>query len=197
MTDKKAEKPKHEILRTRTAHAGWARFLIATVRLPDGRMIEREIEDHGEAVCVLPYNPVRKTAILVRQLRVPVLFADNGEETLEAVAGIIEHEDAVACARRETREEANLELDSLEHIFTAWTMPGLSTERMHFYVAAYSSEAKSEVRGGIASEHEDTIAVEIGLAALARMADGNELKDVKTLLLLQTLRLRQPRLFGL
>lgn len=188
---------KHEILRTHTAFAGWAKFLVATVRLPDGHTLEREIEDHGEAVCVLPYNPARKTAVLVRQFRAPILFASGAEETLEAIAGILEQrEDAVACARRETKEEAQLELASLEHVFTAWTMPGLSTERMHFYLAVYTAEARPEIRGGIAGDHEETIAVEFDLAALARMADDRELADVKTLLLLQTLRLRQPRLFA-
>lgn len=195
-TDKKAEKPEPQILNTHTVHAGWARFLLATIRLADGHTIEREIEDHGEAVCVLPYNPARKTAILVRQLRAPVLFAAKADETLEAIAGIIEDEDAAACARREAKEEAQLELDSVERVFTAWTMPGISTERMHFYLALYAGEARPEVRGGIPSDHEDTIAVEIALADLVRMADGNELADVKTLLLLQTLRLRQPHLFG-
>jgi nudix-type nucleoside diphosphatase (YffH/AdpP family) len=193
----KDEEGKYQILDTRTVHAGWARFLVATIRMPDSRTIEREIEDHGEAVCILPYNAARKTAILVRQFRVPVLFAGMGQETLEAIAGVIEHEDAAACARREAKEEALLDLDALEHVFTAWTMPGISTERMHFYLAAYSGSARSEVRGGVASEHEETIAVEISLAALAQMADSNELADVKTLLLLQTLRVRQPHLFDL
>ncbi len=195
-TDEKAKKPAHRLLDTHTAYAGWARLLIATIRLAKGHTVEREIEDHGEAVCVLPFNPVRRSAILVRQLRAPVLFAAGAEETLEAIAGVIEDEDADACARREAKEEAQLDLDSVERVFTAWTMPGLSTERMHFYLARYAGEARPELRGGVAGDHEDTTAVEIDLAELARMADENELADVKTLLLLQTLRLRQPHLFG-
>ena len=59
----------HTILHTRIVYDRWAKFLIATVRSPDGQAVEREIEDHGEAVCVLPYNAERKTAILVRQMR--------------------------------------------------------------------------------------------------------------------------------
>ncbi len=197
MTETKAGNVNHAILHTHTAYAGWARFLVATVRLPDGREIKREIEDHGQAVCVLPYHPVRRTAILVRQWRAPVLFASNHQETLEAIAGVVEHEDAAACVRREAREEARLELDTLEHVFTGWTMPGMSTERMHFYFAAYAGEARPDVGGGVASEYEETLAVEIELAALVAMADRGELTDVKTLLLLQTLRLRRPPLFRL
>ncbi len=183
-----------EILSTNEASAGWTKLLVATIRMPDGRVLRREIEDHGEAICVLPYHPIRKTAVLVRQPRIPVLYAARQPQTLEAIAGVIEDKDAATCVHREAMEEALLKLDSLEHVFTAWTMPGLSTELMHFYLAVYSGEARGEMRGG-ADEDEDTVAVEIALGTLARMADDNELPDAKTLLLLQTLRLRRPDLF--
>lgn len=195
MTNETPDATGETILRTRTAHAGFANLLVATVRRSDGATIEREIEHHGDAVCVLPYNPRRRTAVLVRQVRAPVLFAAGEGETLEAVAGVMEREeDALACVRRETLEEAHLELGEVEPLFTAWTMPGVSTERMHFHLAVYDGAA-SLVRGGIADEHEETSVAEFGLAALARMAEGGEIADVKTLLLIQTLRLRAPSLF--
>ena len=184
-----------ELVDTREVYGGWSKMLVATIRLPDGRTIKREIEDHGEAVCVLPYHPVRKTAVLVRQWRVPVLYAlGKQQQLLEAVAGVIEDVDAAACAHREVMEEALLKLDSLEPLFTAFTMPGLSTEHMHFFLATYSGAARPDTRGGV-DEDEYTVAVEIGLAELARMADENRLPDTKTLVLLQTLRLRRPDLF--
>jgi len=186
---------KYEILQVQTGHEGWAKFLVAKIRLPDGRIINREIEDHGTAACVLPYNPIRKTAVLVRQFRAPVFFISGQQETLEAIAGIVDENNAIECARREAMEEAALKLDLLEHIFTGWTMPGLSTERMHFYLAIYSGESRADIRGGIPNEHEDILAVEVGLGELAMMAARNQLTDVKTLLLLQTLRLRNPELF--
>lgn len=195
-TNETAGKSEHRLLGTQTAYAGWTKLLIATIRLADGHTVEREIEDHGEAICVLPYNPARRTAILVRQLRAPVLFAAGAQETLEAIAGVIENEEAAACVHREAKEEALLDLDSVEHVFSAWTMPGISSERMHFYLARYTGDARRELRAGLASDHEDTTAVEFSLADLARMADANELGDAKTLVLLQTLRLRQPHLFG-
>src|SRR5277367_4777694 len=138
------------ILDTHEVYGGWSKLLVATIRLPDGRTIKREIEDHGETVCVLPYHPLRKTAVLVRQWRVPVLYASKRRQhLLEAVAGVIEDVDAATCAHREVMEEALLKLDSLEQVFTAWTMPGLSTERMHFLLAIYSGEPRPEVRGGV------------------------------------------------
>ena len=67
---------KAEILSLRTIHDGWTRFSLARVRLADGTEAEREIEDHGNSVGVLPYDPERRVATLVRELRVPALYAE-------------------------------------------------------------------------------------------------------------------------
>jgi len=183
-----------QIIKTDTVHSGWATLLVAAIRLPSGETIRREIEDHGAAACVLPYHPTRKTAILVRQLRPAVFFATRQDETIEAIAGIVDEADPAETARREAEEEAGLALGDLEHVVSGWTMPGLSTEQMHFYFATYD-EGPRGAGGGKASEHEHITVVEIGLNELAAMADRGDLADVKTLLLVQTLRLRRPELF--
>ena len=51
-----------KIVDTETVFEGFSRLMIATLDLPDGQTIRREIEDHGRAVCVLPYDPARRTA---------------------------------------------------------------------------------------------------------------------------------------
>lgn len=186
-----------EIIDIETLHHGWSRLLKLRIRQPDGPIIERELEDHGAAVAVLPYDPERRIAILVRQLRAPVFYAAGQDTVLEAIAGLLEEDDPAECARREATEEAGLRLEQLERVTTAWTMPGISTERMHLYFAVYRSEgrrgAANEYRGG---EGELTTVVEVPLADLARQADAGELTDLKTLFLVQTLRLRQPTLFS-
>src|SRR6266853_1087326 len=65
-------------------YRGWATFQVAQLRLPNGATIKREIEDHGNAACVLPYDPVRKVATVVRQVRAPVLHAGGSEMLIEA-----------------------------------------------------------------------------------------------------------------
>src|SRR6202007_2948534 len=107
----KNQDEKIEIVDTHEVHAGWTKLLVATIRMPDGRIIKREIEDHGEAIWVLPYHPIRKTAILVRQPRAPVFYAAKEPQTLEAIAGVIEDKDAETCVHREAMEEALLKLD--------------------------------------------------------------------------------------
>jgi nudix-type nucleoside diphosphatase (YffH/AdpP family) len=185
-----------EITQTQTVHSGWGRYLIATVQLAGGVTLRREIEDHGAAACVLPYDPARRTAVLVRQLRAPVLFLAGESETLEALAGIIEDESTGECARREAMEEAGLRLGALEPVATAWTMPGISTERMHLFLATYGEGDRIGLGGGLAHDHEGVTPVEIALDELAAMADAGQLTDLKTLTLLQTLRLRHQELFA-
>jgi nudix-type nucleoside diphosphatase (YffH/AdpP family) len=184
------------ITNVETIHAGRSKFLILTVRLPDGQTMRREVEDHGAAVCVLPYDPARRTAILVRQFRAPVFLAAQQEELLEAIAGIVESDDPQGCGRREAWEEAGLRLKTLEHVGTVWTMPGVSTERMHLYLAACRDSDRAGPGGGLAGEHENTIPVELGLGELAARADAGRLDDMKTMLLVQKLRLRRPDLFA-
>ncbi len=184
-----------EITHIDKIYDGWSRYLIATVRLPDGETVRREIEDHGRAVGILPYDPARRTAILVRQFRAPIFYAERRAETLEAIAGIVESSDPAACARREALEEAGLRLRALEHIVTALTMPGVSTERMDLYLAAYAEADRVGEGGGAPGEHEGITVVEMPLAELARLADSGQLTDMKALTLVQALRLRRPELF--
>lgn len=186
-----------EIVSTEIKHRGWSTFLIATVRLPDGTIINRSIEDHGNAVAVLPYDPVRRTAVLVQQLRAPALYAAQQSHVLEAVAGRIDDgEDAERSALRETVEEAGLQLRALERVARAWAMPGVSTEQMDLFLGEYAEADRIGAGGGVAGEHENIEVIELPLSKLAAMADAGGLHDMKLLLLLQTLRLRQPDLFS-
>ena len=185
-----------ELLAVEERYKGWSRLLIASIRLADGQIIKREIEDHGNAVCVLPYDPVRRTAIVVRQFRVPVLHAGGDPMLIEAIAGLADGDDPSACARREAMEEAGLKLQAVELVVRGWGMPGISTERMDLFLAVYEAADRVAPGGGLAEEHEEIEVIELPLSALAEMADTGKLTDMKTLALVQTLRVRKPDLFG-
>jgi nudix-type nucleoside diphosphatase (YffH/AdpP family) len=183
-----------EIIGIETVYSGWCKLLLASGRLPNGKTFRREIEDHGSAACVLPYHPQRKTAVLVRQFRAPVQYATGEMQTLEAIAGVVDEPDPSATACREAQEEAGLELGPLENCGMAWTMPGISTERMHLFLAEYRGSPRAEP-GGV-DDDESVTAHEIPLSELARLADAGGVLDMKTLLLVQTLRLRRRDLFA-
>jgi nudix-type nucleoside diphosphatase (YffH/AdpP family) len=177
-------------------HDRWARMFVATVRLPDGTAIPRDIEDHGQAVAVLPYDGERRVALLVRQFRAPPFHAAGEAAMLEAPAGRLDESDPAACARREAMEEVGLRLGELEPVLVTWTMPAVSTERAHLFLAPYRAADRVAAGGGLASEHEGIAVVEAPLAELAAMADNGALAELKLFALVQTLRLRRPELFA-
>ncbi len=185
----------HTILALDPKHQGWSDYYIATVRTPEGEEIRREVEDHGEAVAVLPYDPGRRVAMLASQFRTAVLHASGRQSLLEAPAGLLDGTDPEEDARREAMEEVGLRLGDLERVATIWSMPGVSTERIHLFLAAYAGGDVAGEGGGLAEEHEHIEPMELPLADLAAMADAGRLVDGKTLILVQTLRLRRPELF--
>jgi nudix-type nucleoside diphosphatase (YffH/AdpP family) len=187
---------EHRIIEAKTLHEGWGTLLALRIALPDGRVMTREILDHGSAVAVLPYDPVRRTAIVVRQFRAAVFYADRRPDLIEALAGMLDGDAPETCARREAEEEVGLHLRALEPVGAAWSLPGASTERPPLFLAPYSPEDRTGEGGGLFDEHEDITAVEMALPELARMADAGEIFDLKTLALVQTLRLRRPELFA-
>ena len=187
--------PKHRVVAVETLSEGWGKLLKLTVEQPDGNRIKREVEDHGAAVAVLPYDPERRTAVLVRQFRTPVFHVAGEDHLLEAPAGMLDEDRPEDCARREAEEEVGLRLRNLEPVGTVWSMPGVSTEHMHLFLAPYRQSDRVGEGGGLAEEHENIEVVEMPLAELGAMAERGALADLKTLALVQALRLRRPELF--
>jgi nudix-type nucleoside diphosphatase (YffH/AdpP family) len=180
-----------------TLYHGWTKLLRLTFSEGDGTVIVREVEDHGgRSVCVLPYDPARRCALLISQFRAPVYFVERREELLEVIAGILEEEDIAVSARREAIEEAGLQLGPLQHVGCMWSLPGISTDRTDMFLAQYGESDRVGQGGGLAEEQERITVVEMPLAELASLADKGQLDDLRTFSLVQTLRLRHPELFA-
>ena len=180
----------------RLVHEGWARYLVAEVLQDDGTRITREIEDHGRAVAVLPYDPERRVAALVSQFRAAVLYSGGPPSHVEVPAGLLDEGEAEDEARREVMEETGLRLTRLDFVSSAWSMPGISTERMDLFLAPYDAADRTGTGGGLASEGEAVAVHEIPLAELAAMSRRGALTDMKSLVLLFALQLQRPDLFA-
>ena len=184
-----------ELRKLETVYQGYSTLMMATLTAPDGTSFKREIEHHGHAVAVLPYDAGRRTALLVRLPRAPVIWAEGPPELLEAIAGMIDGEDAEACVRREALEEAGVELGAVERVAGAYVSPGVSTEHMQLYLAPYARRDRVGAGGGVEGENEHITVIEVPLDQLWSWVEAQQIEDMKTLALILTLRVRRPELF--
>jgi nudix-type nucleoside diphosphatase (YffH/AdpP family) len=169
--------------------------MVATMAAGDGTTFKREIEHHGHAAAVLPYDPVRRTALLVNLPRAPAIWAGGPPELLEAPAGMLEGEDAQACAIREALEEVGVRLKAVEPVGAPFSSPGVSSERVHLFLAAYGAEDRVAAGGGVEGEHELIDVQEVPLEHLFAWAEQGLIEDLKTLALVLALRVKRPDLF--
>ncbi|MGX7704901.1 NUDIX domain-containing protein [Methylobacterium sp. Gmos1] len=180
----------------RVIHEGWNTFGIATIRLPDGRTVERALEHHGEAAGVLPYDAERRCVLLVRQERVGPLYWGDQDSLAEVPAGGLDGKAADVTAIEEAFEEAGVRLHELEPVVHAYAMPSVSSERIWLYLAPYTSAARTGAGGGLVHEGERMEVEEMSFRDLARLMSQGKLRDMKTLVLAQALQLRRPDLFA-
>src|SRR5512147_2928789 len=141
-----------ELRKVETVYQGYVTLLAATFAGPDGKTFRREIEHHGRAACVLPYDPERRTALLVNLPRAPVIWSGGPPELLEAPAGMVEDEDAEETAIREAMEECGVRLGRLEAVGSPYSCPGVSSERIDLFLAAYGAADRTGDGGGVAGE---------------------------------------------
>lgn len=182
------------ILSSRNIYEGWFNVEMLKLALASGEEIEREIVIHPLGAAVLPYDPERRVALLVTQARAPVLYVGE-PRMVEALGGVVEDGDPESAARREAMEEGGVRLTRLEHVARVWPTAATTTERIDYYLAEYGPEDLVEAGGGLEEEEEHITVRELPLAELWQMVEKIELRDAKTLALLQALHLRRPELF--
>lgn len=151
----------------------------------------REAYDRGNGAVILLYNPTTKNVILTRQFRMPTYINGNPSGMLiEACAGLLDNDNPEDCIKRETEEETGYKISKVEKIFESYMSPGSVTEILHFFIAAYSNEMKIADGGGLEDEGENIQVLELAFEDTLKMIDSGEIKDAKTIMLLQYLRLK-------
>lgn len=150
----------------------------------------REAYDRGNGATILLYNKEQKTVILTRQFRLPTFVNGNSSGMLiETCAGLLDKDNAEDCIRRETEEETGYKITDVRKIFEAYMSPGSVTEILYFFVAEYSRSMKVNEGGGVEHEEENIEVLEIDILDALKMIDTGEIKDGKTIMLLQYVKL--------
>jgi nudix-type nucleoside diphosphatase (YffH/AdpP family) len=150
----------------------------------------REAYDRGNGATILLYNREQKTVILIQQFRLPTFV--NGNTTgmlIETCAGLLDKDNPEDCIRRETEEETGYQITDIRKVFEAYMSPGSVTEIVHFFVAEYTRSMKINDGGGIAEEHENIEVLELDFEKALEMITTGEIKDGKTIMLLQYAKL--------
>jgi nudix-type nucleoside diphosphatase (YffH/AdpP family) len=152
--------------------------------------LQREVYAIGGSAVVLPFDPRRSTVLLTRQFRLPAQVNGDEPRLVEACAGNIEEgDDPAGTARKEAEEEMGCGLRELREVFALYMSPGVTAEKLHFFIAEYEPGGRSGEGGGLREEGEDIEVLELPLAEAWAMVGRGEIVDAKTVLLLQHLML--------
>lgn len=158
--------------------------------------VNREAFVSGDAVTVLPYDPVRDRVLLIEQFRVgPHLRGDANPWQLEAIAGRIDDgETAEATAIREAKEEAGIEINRLMPIAGYYPTPGAVTEFLYSYLALVDLPDSAIGTFGLATESEDIRVHLVSFDRLMQLCASGEVGNAPTLLSALWLARERPTL---
>ena len=148
---------------------------VDVVEFPDGTFGELEIFRHPGASAVVPFLTDPRgddpQILLIKQYRYAA-----GDYMYEIPAGRLDPgEDPVACAHRELREETGCSAASMQHLYTIFTTPGFTDEKIHIFLASDLTQ------GDAAREADEFLTVEpVKLSRALELVKSGELKDAKT-----------------
>ncbi len=157
--------------------------------------ITREVFLSGDAVSVLPWDPVTDTVLLIEQLRSgPVARQDPAPWLVEPIAGICDHDETIeAAARREAVEEAGLDLGEMVKLAEYYSSPGATSE----YLTGFVARADLSGAGGLFgldNEGEDIRAMVVPLETALAAIDTGEIRTGPLVILLLALARRRAAL---
>ncbi|MCW2119876.1 NUDIX domain-containing protein [Flavobacterium sp. 7A] len=147
---------------------------------------KREVYDRGNGAGILLYNKALKTIILTRQFRLPSYLNGNpGGMLIEVCAGLLDADQPEQCIIRETEEETGYRITDVQKVMETYVSPGAVTEILYLFVGEYTANMKVSEGGGLEHEQEEIEVLEWPFEKAYNMIASGEIKDAKTILLLQ------------
>ncbi|WP_418263572.1 GDP-mannose pyrophosphatase NudK [Flavobacterium faecale] len=147
---------------------------------------KREVYDRGNGAGILLYNKENKTIILTRQFRLPSYLNGNSSGMMiEVCAGLLDADHPEQCIIRETEEETGYRVTEVKKVMETYVSPGAVTEILYLFVGEYNTDMKVSEGGGLEQEQEEIEVLEWPFDKAYNMIATGEIKDAKTILLLQ------------
>lgn len=148
---------------------------------------KREVYDRGNGATILLYSRQKQSVVLIRQFRIATFVNGNQDGRLiEACAGLLDDDEPEVCIRKEAIEETGYAVGEVRKVFELYMSPGGVTEIVHFFIAEYSDAQRANAGGGV--EDEDIEVLEIPFTEALAMVKRGEIRDGKTVILLQYLQ---------
>jgi ADP-ribose pyrophosphatase len=151
--------------------------------------IVREVFERGDAVAVLPYDPVTDSLVMIEQFRPGAMRGDDSPWMLELIAGVVEAgERDEDVAHREAMEEAGCTLTELVPIATVFPSAGACSEQVRLFCGRVSGAAVGELQG-LQHEGEDILVHSVPRSAALELVANNRVPNGHTLIALQWLHI--------
>ncbi|MGB2077479.1 MAG: NUDIX domain-containing protein [Pseudoalteromonas tetraodonis] len=161
----------------------------------ESEVIRREILERGDAVAVLPYDPVTEQVLLIEQIRIGAIKSKHTPWLLECIAGMTDgSEDYESVVKKEAFEEAGLNLTELEFMLSYLSSPGGTTERLFLYLAHADLSQMSTGIYGLDTEGEDIKTHIMDLDEALERLNRGEIDNAATVICLQWLALNRDKI---
>lgn len=148
-------------------------YTVQEVRLPDGKLAQREIVRHAGASAVIPFTSDGRM-VLVKQYRKAI-----EQISIEIPAGIKDEGDdsGLVTAKRELEEETGYQADHWAFVTSFYSTPGFTDEYLEIYEARSLRKATNPLE---MDEDESIELLEVTFAEAWDLYEQKLIRDSKT-----------------
>lgn len=164
-------------LQHRCFAGGWSKPLV------------RELFERGDAVGVLPYDPITDSLVLIEQFRPGAIRGTDSPWMLELIAGVVEAQESDEdVVHRESMEEAGCELSELVPIASFLPSAGACSEQVRLFCGRVKTAAIGGIHG-LEDEGEDILVHSVPRQEALELVAKNLIPNGHTLIALQWLHI--------
>lgn len=181
---------EYKVIKKKKIHDGFFKLheINFTHKKHDGSWSEnvtREVFSGAHVSTVLPYDPVNKKIILLKQFRAGVIDRKYDPQLIEIVAGIVDNDETPEeAAIRECEEETGCKTNLIKKIYSYYPAPGSSESFYHFFLAEINAFEGERILG-LKNENEDILARSYSIDEIKNLLKDNKIINGVTLMAIQ------------